>query len=665
MRRIILLLLVGLFAILANDSFSQKGYEIKIKVKGTNPGDTIVLGHHFNSSLHPDDSAVVSRNGWAVFSDDDELIGGMYLIFLPTKTYFDILIGDNQHFAIENDTADFLGKMKVEGSKENSAFREYQLFMYDINKKSMALRKKLKTAQGAEKTKIEKELKEIGEEVKAHREKTITENPDLFFSKFLNATKEVEVPDNIPDNQKYDYYRKHYFDNFDVSDGRLLRTPIYEGKIKPYFTKIVPQIPDTVIKEVDWLLDQASSSQELFRYMLVTIHNHYATTKIMGLEKVFVHIAEKYYIPHATWSDQEYIDKLKERVRRLKPNLVNYAAQDLRLVSLPKDKESVENMKAELQTLKELGTAIKNDESKNKEEKITAYVNMFESNYRPYFEGYSSVIQQPDRYFVLWFWEPDCSHCRAQTPELIKVWEKYHDKGFNVYAVWLKSMVEDWDKFIKTVDEWMEFVIKHDLEGWHNVWDPYYQTNFRDLYDISSSPVSYFTVTTDTLNPSFAPGLPATNKMIIAKRISPDQIEEITVELMMEDALEAVEKLDEKQKIKKMIEFFDTFVDKTGFTHLKKSSERYLDGKLKEEALKHLSKRIEDYNKIEAEMKAMKDAKLTADAKVNKIKQLAKTYSDNPYLRYFRFIAKYTFDKEKESEKIKQVENYMTGLLKN
>ena len=59
-------------------------------------------------------------------------------------------------------------------------------------------------------------------------------HPDKFLSKIFMATKEVEAPPApILANGKKDstfgywYYKNHYFDNFDIADDRLLRTPLY------------------------------------------------------------------------------------------------------------------------------------------------------------------------------------------------------------------------------------------------------------------------------------------------------------------------------------------------------------------------------------------------------------------------------------------------------
>ena len=67
----------------------------------------------------------------------------------------------------------------------------------------------------------------------------------------------------IDSTWQYYYYRNHYFDNFNISDPRLLRTPFYEDKIMTYLTKVVPQIPDSLIPYADYFIEKSQSDSGL------------------------------------------------------------------------------------------------------------------------------------------------------------------------------------------------------------------------------------------------------------------------------------------------------------------------------------------------------------------------------------------------------------------
>jgi len=461
---------------------SAQGYEIKIKIPLLKDS-SLLLGHHFANSLYPDDTIKLDKKGMGVFKGKKPLPGGMYIVFLPTKKYFDIMIGDNQVFSIVADTGNFLKTVKFTGSLENQLFFDYQNLIADKRDVANKLVAKKKNSTSTEqKDSMTKALDKINQEVIGYTKKLLGENQNLFFTKFLKALQEVQVPDpprnaegKIIDSAfQYKYYRKHYFDNFDYTDARLLRTPLYEEKIKTYIEKILPQIPDTLISEADMILDKVRGNEELFRYLLVTLFNHYATSQIMGMDAVFVHIAEKYYIPNATWSSKDYMDKLKKEVAKKKPNILGKMAPNLKLVEVQPDHFMVAKT----------DTALKSN---------------------PYVGSPIDIYGIKAKYLVIAFWEADCGHCKKAIPLLHdSIYPIIKDMGAKVLAIHMIASVEGKRK-------WIDFVNEHSLYDWINAWSPY-SYEYRDLYDVYSTPVIYVL---------------DENKRIIAKRIGVEQIPEV------------------------------------------------------------------------------------------------------------------------------------------
>jgi hypothetical protein len=463
-------------------NLKAQGYEIKLKIPALKDS-SILLGHHFANSLYPDDTIKLDKKGMGVFKKKKPLPGGMYIVFLPTKKYFDILLGDNQVFSITADTGNFLKTVKFTGSLENQLFYEYQNLIADKREVANKLVEKKKKSNSTEqKDSISKALDKINQEVVGYTKKLLSENPKLFFTSFLKALQEIEVPESPRDAQgkiidsafQYKYYRKHYLDNFNYADARLLRTPIYEEKIKNYINKIVPQIPDTLITEVDVMLDKVRGNEELFRYLLVTLFNEYAASQVMGMDAVFVHIAEKYYIPNATWSSKDYMEKLKKEVAKKKPNLLGKTAPNLKLVEV----------QPEHFMMAKTDTALKSN---------------------PYVGIPLEILNIKAKYLVVAFWEADCGHCKHAIPLLHdSIYPLIKDYGAKVLAIHMISSVEGKRK-------WIDFVNDHNLLDWINAWSPY-SYEYKDLYDVYSTPVIYVL---------------DENKKIIAKRLGADQVAEV------------------------------------------------------------------------------------------------------------------------------------------
>lgn len=474
------LLVFGILFIHFTAIFAQ-GYEIKLKIAELK-GSQIILGHHFGGMFYPDDTTQLDSKGAGVFKKQKAFPQGMYFIYLPTKKYFDILMGDDQTFSIEVDTTDFVKSAKISGSTENELYFSYMRTLAENQQKANALVERKKNASSeTQKDSATKALDRINKEVLTYIDKLINGNKGLFFTKFLVALKEVEVPEppkdatgKVTDSTfQYRYYKNHYFDNFDYTDPSLLRTPVYERKVKDFIEKVIPQIPDSINKELDIILTRAKPNDEVFRYLLVTFFNHFAQSQIMGFDAVFVHISEKYYIPYATWNDKDYIEKLKKEVAKRKPTLIGKVAPNLKLVSLP-----VSHFIAA-----KTDTALKSN---------------------PYVGDYLNIHDVKAPFTVLAFWEADCGHCKKAIPDLYKVYEKLKDKGVQVLAVHTMSSVEGKRK-------WIDFVNEKSLTGWMNVWSPY-SLEFKDIYDVYTTPVI---LVLDQ------------NKRIIAKKISPEQVEEI------------------------------------------------------------------------------------------------------------------------------------------
>src|SRR5690606_18936423 len=108
----------------------------------------------------------------------------------------------------------------------------------------------------------------------------------------------------IDSNFAYHFYKDHYWDNFDFSDNRLMFAPIYESRLNEYFNRLVLQIPDTVNAEADSILAKARQGKEIFKYTLYWLAHNAETSKVMGMDEVFVHLVENYYMKgDAYWLD--------------------------------------------------------------------------------------------------------------------------------------------------------------------------------------------------------------------------------------------------------------------------------------------------------------------------------------------------------------------------
>jgi thiol-disulfide isomerase/thioredoxin len=470
MIRNLILIFVLILLIGETQNAKAEGYELKVRIKNLANKD-IILGHRFADKLYPDDTLRLDNSGFGIFKGKKLYPEGIYFVFTPSKKMFDFFLTNNQNFSLETDTIELFDNLKFSNSPENTAVLEYRR---QITRKQQEL-----NLLNGKKKDIKQEEEQFSKEIQSSVNKLIEDQKNNLVGVFFKALQEITVPDPPKDAHgkildslfQARYYRAHYFDHINLKDGRLLRTPIYSEKIKAYIEKVIPQHPDTVNKEIDKLLTIAEGDSEIFRFMLVTLFNYSASSQIMGFDAVYTHVAEKWYLPKATFEDTAFIRKTRDAVKKLKPLLIGKTAPDIQMLWVPSDHFQL---------------AVNDSAARN----------------NPHVGSFVKLSQIDSKYTILAFWESDCSHCQKQIPELYEIWKRNKSLGIKVMSVHMLGGVEGKKK-------WINFVNEHGLYDWMNVWNPYDFT-YKKIYDIKVTP-AIFVLDKD--------------KKIIAKRIDPAQIE--------------------------------------------------------------------------------------------------------------------------------------------
>lgn len=78
------------------------------------------------------------------------------------------------------------------------------------------------------------------------------------------------------------------------------------------------------------------------------------------------------------------------------------------------------------------------------------------------------------------FWAAWCRPCRAENPNIVRVYEKYKDKGLSILGVSLDRNASDWKK-----------AIEEDGLAWHHVSNVDYFDEIAELYNVNAIPASF------------------------------------------------------------------------------------------------------------------------------------------------------------------------------
>jgi hypothetical protein len=126
----------------------------------------------------------------------------------------------------------------------------------------------------------------------------------------------------------YNYNKNHFFDNIDLKDEKLLRTPILHARLKAFFTGVVIQSADSVNKEIDRLIAKVEGNYKLFQFVSVFLFNHFRESEIMGHDAVIVKLADDIYLTKkADWVTDQFKEDLKKQVELIRPNLIGRQAK--------------------------------------------------------------------------------------------------------------------------------------------------------------------------------------------------------------------------------------------------------------------------------------------------------------------------------------------------
>ncbi len=418
MKKILLIFLTYLF------SQPAAAYQISGQIKDLK-ATRCYLGHYFaapNQVIY-DDTTKIDSQGKFEFSGNKILPEGLYFIEFPNKKRLDIVIGTAQNFEF---ITDFLLKnqdISFQNSEENTQYYQYLNF---VRHRQAALGTQLSVEQS---TNIQQEL--YGFQTKFFQEKAT-----LLATSIIAATETPFLPAFTLPNGKKDeiktfyYYKNHLFDNINLTDERLLRTPSIEPKLNEYLEKLTYQIPDSAVRSVDDLLLKVRTPA-LRKYFISKALTHYQKNIFIGAENVYVHIIDKYYSQEPNLWDAAARQQTMARAEILRPLLLGQTIPNLTATSTDGKQYALHNTAA--------------------------------------------------RYTILYIYSLDCSHCQTHAPKIAALQTKMANKGVKIFALAVEHDEAKWRKFI----------IQYRTQNLLNVIDKNHTINFVKDYNTIEYPTNF------------------------------------------------------------------------------------------------------------------------------------------------------------------------------
>lgn len=415
-------------------ALGQKEYAIRIEMPGSQDSVYYLAVYQAEKILMADTS--LGRQSIAEFSGKKELKQGIYVLANEKKEkILEFLIGPEQNFTIKLDDTFNPANAKIIGSLDNELFFQHVSLINRIYPELQQLRTEASQMPetSVQRVRIEELISKRNEELSQFRNQALEKHPNLLFTKILLAMQDPEVPENIRNDQEksYRFFKNNFWESFDLSDDRLLRTPLLPRKLETYFEQLILPQADSVIKEVEMVLQLTNGNQEMIDYLAWHFVSEYQNPKIMGLDKVFVHLADQWFkagkVSNVTSS---ILEKINERADKMRHALIGNQAPDLWLIDT-------------------------------------------EGSYRSFKELKTDFV-------VIIFWDQTCGHCKKEMETLAELYER-RKASLSVFAVNTTNDFDGWKHYINEKQyPWLH------VNGTRSMTE-----NYNNLYDIYSVPVIY------------------------------------------------------------------------------------------------------------------------------------------------------------------------------
>jgi len=428
---------------------AKNGYHISLKMPGVT--DSVVyLAHYYGKgrpTIFKTDSARIDKRGNAELnSTSEDFTGGIYIAYLSDlQTNFEVLLNKGDDITIVAPKNAIPNDIEFKGSPENTRFTAYIRYLNTYSAGEEVIRKEFEMAKTAGDTaEVRAKARAAADKLKRYRQDYAAQYPGTLLAKIFKAMELPAIQDGdhyLADGKTkdstfaYRQYKAHYWDGFDLTDDRLIYTPLYDARLEEYFNKLVVPYPDSLKHEADMLLERTKGTKDMFHYTLWWLTRYAENSKVMGLDEVFVHLVESYYMKgDAFWLKPDELKKYTERARKIAPNVLGNLAPP---ISLPDVRTGKTQKLYDIQAT------------------------------------YTMVV----------FYSPTCGHCRHELPLLDSVYEAVlKHKGVQVYSVATEEPDSTINKFLKEQ--------KLDKK-WMNTWDPLRTGDWHDKYDVYVTPSIY------------------------------------------------------------------------------------------------------------------------------------------------------------------------------
>jgi thiol-disulfide isomerase/thioredoxin len=410
-----------LCAIFKTNAQTAAGYNYAFHLKDA-PAQPVMVhfGYWYTSTPYIIDSAMVdSLKPQVRFLGKKNLDPGLYFFNIKGMALpLEFVVNNEPEMAFSTYAAAPLDSFKVAQSIENEPYFYWRTYKRTREQRIANIRGTLELLQRATRDRAvlqeqANKIRDTRDEIDNNTRKQPIKYPNLLFSKIVNAELPAQMPptiepvlsDGSTNPEFMQYFRDHFWDGYDFTDARLLRTPTLARKCDDWL-QIQPNAIDSVKAALDRAMTKAGVLQDTRMALAKLLMERFDKPSYGGNETMLTYLFDKHMptaksvgIDTATWMRVQY------KADTYRPTLPGQLAPNIQLPDT-------------------LGNVI-------------------------------SLHEFNARYTLLYFFSPLCAHCQAATPKVYEQTLPYASKGIKVFAVTTDGKMDYWKNYISTtVPQW-------------------------------------------------------------------------------------------------------------------------------------------------------------------------------------------------------------------
>jgi len=390
----------------------------KIQFQSDQWEDTVVfLASYQGNSLIVTDTLRLDSKGKAKLKGEFHV--GQYALVLPDREQIELIINEPK-IRIRQ----WKGAISYFNSLENNLFRDFLKIERSLEQKRI---------RWQQSTGDKNELASAIDNLELQRTVFISINREQINKTFAGTIiKAIASPNDLV------YYSQHiesakwiknrFLDVIDYSDERMFYTEIMHIKTKFFIDRVLENNSDTLIEHLVALIEKSKPAPALHQFFTEYYLTSFSRSKSPEREVVFKYLFENYCASGQTpWIDPVVQMRWEADIQALRNQL--------------------------------LGTP-------------TSHIELYDT------AGNLLTYNFSDQKYTLFiFWDPGCAHCRVEIPQYHRVFKKFRDKEFRVFAIYLESFEGKWKEYIK-----------QEKLTWTNAADLKQKGNLHEDYIITETP---------------------------------------------------------------------------------------------------------------------------------------------------------------------------------